>query len=174
MGAQHFGIVGLGVMGENLAQNIERNGFSVAGYDLDAGKVDSFAKATTGKKAAAARSLEEFLGALAVPRRILMMVPAGKPVDAVIDSLRPHLQAGDVLIDGGNTYFADTVRRIAALPVKAISRPTGASSRWGFRPSKSDEIGETTAYAWIGQRTRPPSDPSKNCSGLFGLKTSAC
>ena len=162
MGAQHFGIVGLGVMGENLAQNIERNGFSVAGYDLDAGKVDSFAKATTGKKAAATRSLEEFLGALAVPRRILMMVPAGKPVDAVIDSLRPHLQAGDVLIDGGNTYFADTVRRIAAMrrPRSATARASRRQlRRWRPRrpPSPLPTPRRRTGWKMLSVRSPGPS-----------------
>jgi 6-phosphogluconate dehydrogenase len=115
MAQQSFGIVGLGVMGENLALNVESHGFSVAGFDLDAKKVSSFATRTQGKRASAARTLEEFVAALEVPRRILMMVPAGKPVDAVIAGLRPHLQAGDLLIDGGNTYFADTARRIDEL-----------------------------------------------------------
>jgi 6-phosphogluconate dehydrogenase len=115
MAQQSFGIVGLGVMGENLALNVESHGFSVAGFDLDGKKVSSFAARTQGKRAVAARTLEDFVAALEAPRRILMMVPAGKPVDAVIASLGPHLRAGDVLIDGGNTYFADTARRIDEL-----------------------------------------------------------
>ena len=115
MAKQSFGIVGLGVMGENLALNIESRGFSVAGFDLDGKKVDSFAARTRGKRAAATRTIEEFVADLESPRRILMMVPAGKPVDAVIASLRPQLLAGDILIDGGNTFFQDTTRRIAEL-----------------------------------------------------------
>jgi 6-phosphogluconate dehydrogenase len=115
MAKQSFGIVGLGVMGENLALNIESRGFSVAGFDLDAKKVSSFAARTQGKRAVATRAIEDFVANLEAPRRILMMVPAGKPVDAVIASLRPHLQAGDLLIDGGNTFFQDTARRIAEL-----------------------------------------------------------
>lgn len=108
----HVGIVGLGVMGENLALNIERHGYSVAGFDLDGTKVDSFVKRTAGKKASGARTLAEFVQALETPKRVLIMVPAGKAVDAVIDNLRPHLAAGDLLIDGGNTLFTDTDRRI--------------------------------------------------------------
>jgi 6-phosphogluconate dehydrogenase len=115
MTKQSFGIVGLGVMGENLALNIERRGFSVAGFDLDGKKVASFAARTQGKRARATPTIEEFVASLEVPRRILMMVPAGKPVDAVIASLRPHLAAGDLLIDGGNTFFLDTARRIQEL-----------------------------------------------------------
>ncbi len=115
MGSQKIGIVGLGVMGENLALNISHNGYSVAGFDLDGAKVESFAKRTAGTSAIAAHALPEFVRALATPRIILIMVPAGKPVDAVINDLTPHLQSGDLLIDGGNTYFADTERRIKAL-----------------------------------------------------------
>jgi len=115
MAKQKFGIVGLGVMGENLALNIESRGVSVVGFDLDPKKVDSFAKRTQGKKALAVNTVAEFVASLESPRRILMMVPAGKPVDAVIRDLRPYLAAGDLLIDGGNTMFTDTERRIKDL-----------------------------------------------------------
>ena len=115
MAKQNFGMVGLGVMGENLALNIESRGFSVVGFDLDPKKVDSFAARTKGKKVVAVRTIAEFVDNLEVPRRILMMVPAGKPVDAVIADLRPRLQAGDIMIDGGNTLFVDTDRRIKEL-----------------------------------------------------------
>lgn len=115
MDKQQFGIVGLGVMGENLALNVESHGFSVVGYDLAADKVQKFRKRTEGKKVVAVGSLADFLGALESPRRILMMVPAGKAVDSVINDLKPHLSRGDVLVDGGNTYFADTDRRMREL-----------------------------------------------------------
>jgi 6-phosphogluconate dehydrogenase len=120
MGKQNIGIVGLGVMGENLALNIASRGFSVAGFDLDPKKVDAFAARTQGKNAVAAKTQAEFLDQLESPRRILMMVPAGKPVDAVIGGLRPHLVAGDLLIDGGNTLFHDTVRRVGELSEAGI------------------------------------------------------
>ena len=115
MAKQSFGIVGLGVMGENLALNIESHGFSVVGFDLDPKKVDAFASRTKGKQVVAARTVAEFAANLDTPRRVLMMVPAGKAVDAVIADLRPHLKAGDLLIDGGNTFFVDTDRRIKEL-----------------------------------------------------------
>ena len=115
MEKKNFGIIGLGVMGESLALNIERHGFSVAGFDVEAAKVDHFITRTAGKRAAAAKTLAEFVQWLETPKRILMMVPAGKIVDAVITDLKPHLAAGDILIDGGNTYFADTDRRMKSL-----------------------------------------------------------
>jgi len=106
-----IGIIGLGVMGQNLALNIERNGFSVVGYDLDREKLQATEKKFAGKNATVAYSLPDFVKALESPKKILMMVPAGKPVDAVIHDLKPHLNQGDLLIDGGNSYFKDTERR---------------------------------------------------------------
>jgi 6-phosphogluconate dehydrogenase len=110
-----FGVVGVGVMGQNLALNIERNGYSVAAYDSDPAKVRTCRERFAGRDMVVAGTLAEFLDALERPRRILLMVPAGRPVDAVIDALRPSLAAGDLLIDGGNTYFEDTRRRVRAL-----------------------------------------------------------
>ena len=115
MAKQNFGIVGLGVMGENLALNIESHGFSVVGFDLDPKKVDNFLARTKGKQVVAARTVAEFVENLDTPRRVLIMVPAGKPVDAVIADLRPYLKSGDLMIDGGNTFFSDTDRRIKEL-----------------------------------------------------------
>ncbi len=115
MGTKAVGIVGLGVMGENLALNMLSHGFSVAGYDLDPAKRESFVKRTAGKPAVAVPGAVQLVAALEKPRRILMMVPAGKPVDAVIQELRPLLAPGDVLMDGGNSFFADTDRRLKAL-----------------------------------------------------------
>jgi 6-phosphogluconate dehydrogenase len=115
MAAQQMGVIGLGVMGQNLALNVERNGFSVAGFDLDAGKAAAAGAKFAGKRMAVASTIQEFLTMLEIPRRILIMVPAGKAVDAVIGELRPGLSPGDLLIDGGNTYFEDTRRRIREL-----------------------------------------------------------
>jgi len=115
-----IGIVGLGVMGENLALNFERNGFFVAGFDLDDARRDRFSQRTQGKRAAAARSLAELVASLPPPRRLLLMVPAGAAVDAVLAQLRQVLAAGDVVIDGGNTRFTDTQRRMLALEGSGI------------------------------------------------------
>jgi 6-phosphogluconate dehydrogenase len=107
-----IGVVGLGVMGANLARNIESRGFRVMGYDLDAKKSAAFLEGSVrGGTIAAADSPDALMAALERPRRVLMMVPAGAAVDSVIAHLRPHLEAGDILIDGGNSFFRDTDRR---------------------------------------------------------------
>jgi len=116
----NFGFMGLGVMGHMLALNMERNGFRVAGYDLDAEKVKSFGTKYPGKNLVACDTLDEFLGSLERPRRIMMMVPAGKIVDAAITSIQEVLEPGDLLIDGGNTFFQDTERRSKDLEAKGI------------------------------------------------------
>lgn len=110
-----IGLVGLGVMGENLALNLERNGFAVCGFDLDAAKRQSFGQRTDGLRAGAKDTMAELVASLKQPRRILMMVPAGAAVDVVLADLQPLLTSGDVLIDGGNTLYTDTHRRINAL-----------------------------------------------------------
>ena len=115
-----LGLVGLGVMGENLALNFERHGFAVAGFDLDADKRARFDERTQGLQARSVANLTELVANLSVPRRILLMVPAGASVDAVLAELRPLLGAGDVVIDGGNTLYSDTARRMAALQGSGI------------------------------------------------------
>jgi 6-phosphogluconate dehydrogenase len=117
---QQFGIVGLGVMGQNLALNLASRGFSVAGFDLEQKQADVFAAKTAGKNILTCRTQVEFLGQLVTPRRMLIMVPAGPPVDAVIATLRPRLVRGDLLIDGGNTWYGDTVRRLSELEGSGI------------------------------------------------------
>ena len=118
--AMSLGLIGLGVMGENLALNFERHGFSVCGFDLDAGKRQQFAQRTQGLQASVADDLAALVTCLQTPRRILLMVPAGAAVDAVLADLRPLLSSGDVLIDGGNTLYTDTARRIKALEDSGI------------------------------------------------------
>jgi 6-phosphogluconate dehydrogenase len=110
--AQSFGVIGLAVMGENLALNVERNGFPVAVYNRTAQVTQSFMeRRAQGKNVKPTYSLEEFVESLERPRRILLMVKAGGAVDAVIDQLRPLLQDGDMIIDGGNSLYDDTERR---------------------------------------------------------------
>jgi 6-phosphogluconate dehydrogenase len=107
-----MGVVGLGVMGASLARNIESKGFPVVGYDLDASKTKAFLEGPAkGKAIAGVDRPERLMEMLEQPRRVLFMVPAGPPVDSVIAHLRPHLQEGDILIDGGNSLFTDTDRR---------------------------------------------------------------
>ncbi|MFM8609304.1 MAG: NADP-dependent phosphogluconate dehydrogenase [Burkholderiaceae bacterium] len=115
-----LGLIGLGVMGENLALNAERNGLAVCGFDADAAKRQRFADRTRGLNAHAADDLAQLVAALQRPRRILMMVPAGAAVDAVLDALTPLLQAGDIVIDGGNTHHADTRRRLQAAQARGL------------------------------------------------------
>ncbi len=107
----NFGVIGLGVMGQNLALNIESKGFRVAGFDLDETKAKAASAKWSGKNMTTVKSLAELAQVLERPRRILVMVPAGKPVDAVIQDLKPHLEKDDVIIDGGNSFFKDTDRR---------------------------------------------------------------
>jgi 6-phosphogluconate dehydrogenase len=107
-----MGVVGLGVMGHNLALNMERNGFSVVGYDLDWSKTEAFLKGpAVGKKIIGVDSPQALMDVLEKPCRILIMVPAGSPVDSAITHLKAHMEIGDILIDGGNSFFQDTERR---------------------------------------------------------------
>ncbi|MGB3768653.1 MAG: NADP-dependent phosphogluconate dehydrogenase [Phormidesmis sp.] len=113
---QSFGVIGLAVMGENIALNIERNGFPIAVYNRSRSKTDAFMENRAGgKNVVPTFSLEEFVGALERPRRILLMVQAGKPVDMVIDSLKELLDPEDMIIDGGNSLYEDTERRVKDL-----------------------------------------------------------
>jgi 6-phosphogluconate dehydrogenase len=116
-----FGVVGLGVMGRNLLLNMADHKFAVAGLDLDAEKASALAtEAKPDQDAKGTTSAEEFVGMLRKPRAIMLLVPAGKPVDSAIASLVPLLDKGDIIIDGGNSYFPDTNRRIAELEEKGI------------------------------------------------------
>ncbi|HIK09321.1 MAG TPA: NADP-dependent phosphogluconate dehydrogenase [Oscillatoriaceae cyanobacterium M33_DOE_052] len=121
MTKQKFGVIGLAVMGENLALNVERNGFPVAVYNRTSSVTDGFmAKRAQGKNVKPTYSLEEFVASLERPRRILIMVKAGKPVDGVIDQLKPLLEPGDMIIDGGNSLYEDTDRRVADLEATGL------------------------------------------------------
>ncbi|MGN6248187.1 MAG: NADP-dependent phosphogluconate dehydrogenase [Ginsengibacter sp.] len=111
-----FGMVGLGTMGSNLLLNMADHGFSVIGYDKNPEKTVAFeASATKGTTVKGVNTLEEMVSRLKVPRKIMMLVPAGKPVDSVISDLKPLLQKGDIIIDGGNSHYTDTLSRIIEL-----------------------------------------------------------
>jgi len=107
-----IGLIGLAVMGENLVLNMERNGYTVAVYNRTVEKVDKFINGRgKDKKFIGAHSIEEFIASLERPRKVMMLVKAGKPVDDFIEMLLPHLEEGDIIIDGGNSHFPDSIRR---------------------------------------------------------------
>ncbi|MBP7934292.1 MAG: NADP-dependent phosphogluconate dehydrogenase [Phycisphaerae bacterium] len=121
MGNQQVGLIGLDVMGSNLALNIESRGYSMALYNRTTEKTERFmAERGAGKRFVAAKTLQEFVGALESPRKILLMVKAGKAVDDVMDQLAGLLDRGDLIIDGGNSHFPDTIRRNRDLAAKGL------------------------------------------------------
>jgi 6-phosphogluconate dehydrogenase len=114
------GMIGLGVMGANLAQNIERNGWPVAVFNREVEWVGDFVKRHEGKKFYGAKSWEDFVKSLERPRKIILLVKAGDPVDWTINQIKPYLEAGDIIIDGGTSYFLDTARRETELKQEGI------------------------------------------------------
>jgi 6-phosphogluconate dehydrogenase len=112
---QQVGLIGLGVMGSNLALNIERNGFPIAVYNRNTAKATAFMDANPGKQLKMSDSLQGFIDLIDRPRKIILMVSAGAAVDAVIKDLRPMLDDGDIIIDAGNSHFQDTERRVDEL-----------------------------------------------------------
>ncbi|PTK90879.1 NADP-dependent phosphogluconate dehydrogenase [Staphylococcus gallinarum] len=119
--AQQIGVVGLAVMGKNLAWNIESRGYNVAVYNRSSEKTDEMVKESEGKNIHPTYSIEEFVNSLEKPRKILLMVKAGPATDKTIDSLLPLLDNDDILIDGGNTNYQDTIRRNTALAESGVN-----------------------------------------------------
>lgn len=119
--AQQIGVVGLAVMGKNLAWNIESRGYNVAVYNRSSEKTDGMVKESEGKNIHPTYSIEEFVNSLEKPRKILLMVKAGPATDKTIDSLLPLLDNDDILIDGGNTNYQDTIRRNTALAESGVN-----------------------------------------------------
>lgn len=120
MTTANIGLIGLAVMGQNLVLNLERNGFTVAVYNRTTATTNEFVAQYPGKKLVPATTLEEFVASLERPRRILIMVKAGSAVDAVIESLIPLLEPGDLIMDGGNSLFRDTERRTLEVEAKGL------------------------------------------------------
>src|SRR5215475_12800149 len=110
-----IGMIGLAVMGENLALNIARNGYRIAVYNRDAAKVDKFLHRAEGKDVIGTYALDKFVNSLERPRKIILLVKAGGPVDDVLTQLRPLLDPGDIVIDGGNSFYENTRRREAEM-----------------------------------------------------------
>ncbi|GAA0352523.1 NADP-dependent phosphogluconate dehydrogenase [Alkalibacterium iburiense] len=121
MTKQQVGVIGMAVMGKNLALNIESRGYSVSIYNRTSAKTDDVMKEHPDKKLVATYDIEEFVNSLETPRKILLMVQAGKGTDAVIQQLLPYLDKGDILIDGGNTFYKDTMRRSEELANSGIN-----------------------------------------------------
>jgi 6-phosphogluconate dehydrogenase len=139
MAKASFGMIGLGVMGENLALNVEEHGFPVAVWNLEGEWVDRFIAKHPGKQLVGTKTFEEFTASLERPRRIMMMIKAGDPVDMTIEGIAPHLEAGDILIDGGNSFFKDTQRRTKDCEAKGLhfvgSGVSGGEEGARFGPS---------------------------------------
>lgn len=121
MSKQQVGVIGMAVMGKNLALNIESRGYSVSLYNRTSSKTTAVVEENPDKNLVATYDLEEFVDSLEKPRKILLMVQAGKGTDAVIQQLLPYLDKGDILIDGGNTFYQDTIRRSKELADSGIN-----------------------------------------------------
>ena len=168
-------VVGLAVMGENLALNMERNGFRVAVYNRTTEKVDRFLEGRgKDKKFVGAHSLEELVAVLEKPRRIMLMIRQGAPVDAFIRQIVPMLDPGDILIDGGNSNYQDTIRRCKDLEAQGIhyigsgvsGGEEGALNGPALMPGGSREAWECiqTIFEAISAKT-PDGQP---CCGYIG------
>jgi len=117
----NIGLIGLAVMGENLVLNMESRGYSVAVFNRTVSKVDAFIEGgARGRNIKGCHSIEEFAASLESPRKVMLMVKAGKPVDDFIELVLPHLEAGDIIIDGGNSHFPDTIRRTKYVESKGL------------------------------------------------------
>ncbi|MBU9713410.1 NADP-dependent phosphogluconate dehydrogenase [Evansella tamaricis] len=121
MAKHDIGVLGVGVMGKSLALNFESKGYSVSIYDISSERVQETIELNKGKNLLGTNTIEEFVQSLETPRKILLMVQAGEITDKAIESLLPHLSKNDILIDGGNTYFVDTIRRSKYLEEKGIN-----------------------------------------------------
>src|ERR1051325_5421119 len=148
-----FGMIGIGVMGSNLLLNMADNGFAAIGYDLKQERADKLeAAATAGTVVKGTIDIAQMVQSLKKPRKIMMLVPAGKPVDDVINNLLPHLEEGDIVIDGGNSYFKDTQKRIDYLQPKGIHffgmGVSGGEAGARFGPSMMPG-GDKEAYQYL-------------------------
>ena len=170
-----MGVVGLGVMGHNLALNLERNGFPVAGYDVDAAKTKAFLEGpAAGKNIIGVDSPAALMAALEKPRRVLMMVPAGAPVDSAITLLKPNMEPGDILMDGGNSYFQDTERRSKELEAEGFNFVgTGVSggeegALWGPSIMPGGQPQAWEAVAPILQAMAAKAEDGQPCVAYMG------
>jgi 6-phosphogluconate dehydrogenase len=151
-GKYRLGIIGLGTMGRNLLFNIADHQFAVSGYDKDLGKVALLMQEVKGQQVMGFSSLTDFISSLELPRVIILLVPAGKIVDAVLDELVPLLSKGDIVIDSGNSHFTDTVARVKALQANGLHffgmGISGGEEGARFGPSMMPG-GDVDAYQYV-------------------------
>ena len=148
-----FGMIGIGVMGSNLLLNMADNGYAVVGFDLKQERAHALeAAAREGTTVKGTTDIVEMVRLLKKPRKIMMLVPAGKPVDDVIQNLLPHLENDDIVIDGGNSFFKDTLNRITFLQDKGIHffgmGVSGGEAGARFGPSMMPG-GDKAAYQYL-------------------------
>ena len=171
-----IGLIGLGVMGQNLALNIERNGFPVAVFDREAPVLDAFIARETGKQILGAHSPEEFVRSLERSRKIILLVKAGSPVDWTIDLIKPFCDPGDIIIDGGNSYFKDTERREKELQTAGLfmigSGTSGGEqgALWGpsLMPGGDAKAYEQIRPIWEAIAAKVPDGPCVTYIGPGG------
>ncbi|MBU8879721.1 NADP-dependent phosphogluconate dehydrogenase [Bacillus sp. FJAT-29790] len=148
-----IGVIGLAVMGKNLALNIESRGYSVSVYNRSSEKTEAFLKnEAEGKKFIGTYSIDEFVQSLEKPRKILLMVKAGAPTDAMIHSLKPYLEKGDIIIDGGNTFFEDTIKRnkeLEDLGINFIGTGVSGGEEGALRGPSIMPGGQRSAYELV-------------------------
>lgn len=152
MAKQQIGVVGLAVMGKNLALNIESRGFTVSVFNRSPEKTQDLIRESAGKNLTGTYSIEEFVQSLETPRKILIMVQAGKATDDTINQLIPHLSEGDILIDGGNAYFPDTQRRskeLEALGFRFIGTGVSGGEEGALKGPSIMPGGQESAYKLV-------------------------
>lgn len=166
-GKAQIGLVGLGVMGENLVLNMERNGYSVAVYNRSVDKTEAFVNGPAkGKNIIGCKDAKQFCDSLEVPRKIVLLVKAGDPVDSTIATLEPYLQKGDIIVDGGNSYFLDTRRREKELSERGLyfigSGVSGGEegALWGpsLMPGGHKDAYEKIRPVWEAISAKAPGD----------------
>lgn len=172
-----IGLIGLGVMGENLALNIERNGYPISVYNRTTEKVDAFlAGAAKDKNVFGYKNEREFIESLEKPRKIILLVKAGDPVDSTIAGIKPFLERGDIIIDGGNSYFEDTRRREKALATEGLffigSGVSGGEegALWGpsLMPGGDPNAYEAIRPIWEAISAKADSEPCVTYLGPDG------
>lgn len=172
----NIGLIGLGVMGQNLALNIERNGYRIAVYDREPPVLDAFIARESNKRITGAHSPEEFVRALESPRKVILLVKAGDPVDWTINLIKPFLEKGDIVIDGGNSHFKDTERReqeLKATGLFMIGSGTSGGEKGALLGPSLMPGGDATAYEnirpiWEAIAARVPDGPCVTYIGPGG------